>query len=150
MSYRLRLKETAVSAAVPLVSSAAPLTRGSAPAAKALIGLARRALIDAECASHPVDRYSRAHLAALKAAAAVLAVRARPRRRPRPTSAWVLLSTVAPEFAEWSAFFTATSATRAVAEAGVRRLVTSRDADDLVRQVGVFLRVVERAVSGTS
>ncbi|MGH3929309.1 MAG: SAV_6107 family HEPN domain-containing protein [Pseudonocardiaceae bacterium] len=142
-----------MSAAVPLVPPAVPLARRDGPAipaAHALIEQARQGLLDAECATHPVDRYAQAHGAALRAAAAVLAARARPRRRARPTSAWVLLAAVAPEFAEWSAFFTATSATRAAAEAGVRRLVTTRDADDLVRQADEFLSLVERAVSGTS
>ncbi|MGH3993714.1 MAG: SAV_6107 family HEPN domain-containing protein, partial [Pseudonocardiaceae bacterium] len=52
--------------------------------------------------------------------------------------------------AEWSAFFAATSATRTAAEAGVSRLVSTRDADDLVRQAGEFLSLVERAVCGPS
>jgi HEPN superfamily protein len=60
---------------------------------------------------------------------------------------WVLLATVAPELAEWSAFFAATAATRSAVEAGVRRLVTSRDADDLVRQAGEFLTLAEHAAS---
>ena len=142
-----------MSAAAPLIRPAVPHARRSGPAvptAHALIEQARQTLLDAECATHPVDRYAQAHVAALRAAAAVLAARTRPRRRARPTSAWVLLSAVAPEFAEWSAFFTATSATRSAAEAGVRRPVTTRDADDLVRQPGEFLSLVERAVSGTS
>ena len=119
-------------------------------AAHTLLEQARQGLLDAEYASRPVDRYARAHLSALRAAAAVLAARARPRARSRPTSAWELLTVVAPDLAEWSAFFAATSATRAAAEAGVARLVTIRDADDLVRQAGEFLTLAERAVAGTS
>ncbi|MGH3888342.1 MAG: SAV_6107 family HEPN domain-containing protein [Pseudonocardiaceae bacterium] len=119
-------------------------------AVRTLFDQARLALLDAEYAAHPVDRYTQAQLAALRAAAAVLAARARPRRRSRPTSAWVLLATVAPELAEWSAYFAATSATRSVAEAGVRRLVTTRDADDLVRQAGEFLTIAQHAASRTS
>jgi hypothetical protein len=111
---------------------------------------ARQALLDAEYAAHPVDRYAQAQLAALRAASAVLAARARPRRRSRPASAWALLSTAAPELAEWSAYFAATSATRSAAEAGVRRLVTTRDADDLVRHAGEFLAVAQHTAAGTS
>ncbi|HKR51059.1 MAG TPA: SAV_6107 family HEPN domain-containing protein [Pseudonocardiaceae bacterium] len=110
-----------------------------------LFDRARQALLDAEYVADPVDRYAEAHRAALRAAAAVLAAFARPRSRSRPTSVWVLLATVAPELAEWSAFFAATAATRSAAEAGVRRLVTSRDADDLVRQAGEFLTLAEHA-----
>jgi hypothetical protein len=118
------------------------------PSVRILLAQARQTLVDAECAARPVDRYARAHLAALRGAAAVLAARARPRRRAQPTSAWVLLTTVAPELAEWSTFFAATSATRAAAEAGVHRLVTHRDADDLVRQVGEFLSLAAHAAVG--
>jgi SAV_6107-like HEPN len=144
------------------VPIAAPLTPPVVPHARCggrthhpstvrtLFEQARRALLDAEYAARPVDRYAQAHLAALRAAAAVLAARARPRRRSRPTSAWVLLATVAPELAEWSAYFAATSATRSAAEAGVRRLVTVRDADDLVRQAGEFLALAQNVASGTS
>ena len=53
-------------------------------------------------------RYASAHVAALRATAALLAARARPtpvtaRRRPVQRNAWVLLAQVAPEFAEWAA-----------------------------------------------
>jgi len=84
------------------------------------------------------------------ASAGVLAVRARPGRRARPASAWVLLAKVAPELAEWSAYFAAASATRAAAEAGVRRLVTTRDADDLIRQAGEFLTLARQATARTT
>lgn len=120
-----------------------------APSVRILFEQARQGLLDAEYAAHPVDRYAQAHLAALRAAAAVLAARARPRNRTHPTSAWTLLATVAPELAEWSAFFAASSATRAAAEAGVHRLVTARDADDLVRQAGDFLALARRAAART-
>ncbi|MGH4011804.1 MAG: SAV_6107 family HEPN domain-containing protein [Pseudonocardiaceae bacterium] len=116
-------------------------------AVRTLLDQARRGLLDAEYAAHPVDRYTLAHLAALRGAAAVLAARAQPRRRSRPTSAWVLLATVAPELAEWSAYFAATSATRSAAQAGIRHLVTTRDADDLVRQAGAFLILAQHAAS---
>lgn len=137
------------------MSAAAPATRAHVPArprhgsAGALLEQARQGLVDAECAPDPAGRYVGAHLAALRAAAAVLAARARPRARSRPTSAWTLLSGVAPELAEWAAFFAAGSATRIAAQAGVTRLVTARDADDLVRQVAQFLVLAERAINGT-
>jgi SAV_6107-like HEPN len=117
------------------------------PSVRSLFEQARQGLLDAEYAAHPVERYAQAHLAALRAAAAVLAARARPRNRAQPTSAWALLVTVAPELAEWSAFFAASSATRAAAEAGVHRLVTARDADDLVRQASEFLDLARHAAA---
>jgi L-fucose isomerase-like protein len=66
-----------------------------------------------------------------------------PSRRTRPTSAWVLLAAVAPELAEWAAFFAAGAAKRAAAEAGLPSAVTPREADDLVRDVEAFLAMVE-------
>ena len=128
--------------------SAPTLHRSRAPAAVALLDQARRGLLEAEYALRPPDRYVAAHLAALRAAAAVLAVRTRARRRSRPTSAWVLLADVAPELAEWAAFFAAGSGIRVAAQAGVTRLVSPREADDLVRQAGQFLELAGRAVSG--
>ena len=115
--------------------------------AGALLGLARRGLLEACDAPSAAERYAAAHLAALRAAAAVLACRARPAtsaaRRRRPTSAWVLLAVVAPEMREWAAFFAAGARKRAMAEAGLPSAVTLREADDLVRDVEAFLSVVE-------
>ena len=117
------------------------------PSALGLIDQARRGLQEAAELSVPAERYATAHLAALRAAAAVLAARTRPvdtrLRRRRPTSAWVLLTEVAPELGEWAAFFAAGAAKRAAAEAGVTRAVTAREADDLLRDAGTFLALAE-------
>ncbi len=129
-----------------------PVRAVSAPppaSALALLAQARRGLAAAEAAEQPAERYAGAHLAALRAAAAVVAVRARPdRRRSRPLSVWALLASVAPELREWASFFAAGSRTRAAVEAGVTRLVSTRDADDLVRQAGEFIGLTERVVQG--
>jgi SAV_6107-like HEPN len=115
----------------------------------ALIGQARRGLAAAASTQDAPERYAGAHLAALRAAAAVLAVRSRPdRQRSRPLSVWALLASVAPELREWAAFFAAGSQTRAAVQAGVTRLVSSRDADDLVRQSQEFIDLTERVVRG--
>jgi hypothetical protein len=113
-----------------------------------LVEQARRGLREAAQTSAAADRYAAAHLAALRAAAAVLAARAvqatDPRvRRRRPTSAWVLLASVAPELGEWAAFFAAGASKRAAAEAGIMHAVSPREADDLVRDVETFLALVE-------
>jgi hypothetical protein len=62
----------------------------------------------------------------------------------------VLLAEVAPELAEWASFFAAGAGKRAAAEAGSRRAVTAREADDLVRDADRFLAVVETALGLTS
>ena len=130
----------------PLRTARAPLSaRPSLPAAELLIQ-ARKALGEAANHSGPADRYAMAHLAALRAAAAVLASRAQPAGSPlrrRPTSAWVLLTSIVPELGEWAAFFAAGARKRAAAEAGSPQAVTSREADDLIRDVWTFVAVVE-------
>jgi hypothetical protein len=113
-----------------------------------LAGSARELLAasSAETADDPGLRYARA---ALRAAAAVLAARARPRRRRRGgsvRSAWVLLAEVAPELGEWATFFAAGAGKRAAAEAGLHGVVSEREADDLVRDVETFLAVVARVL----
>lgn len=109
-----------------------------------LLVLARQGLAEAEHITADGLRYATAHLAALRAAAAMLAARARPepRRRSRITSVWTLLTAVAPELAEWAEFFAAGAAKRVAAEAGIPRAVTAREADDLVRAAGEFVEVV--------
>lgn len=113
-----------------------------------LLRLARQGLADAAVTSQDGLRYATAHLAALRAAAAVLAVRAQPtpRRRNQLTSVWALLTRVAPDLSEWAAFFAAGAAKRAVAEAGLPRVVSSREADDLLRAAEQFTAVVEVAL----
>ncbi len=120
------------------------------PISRAALGLLRQAgdgLAEAHRETDPLLRYPAAYLAALRAAAAVVAVRARPRpRRGAPRDVWHLLAEVAPELGEWAAFFAACSDTRAAAEAGIARLVGRRDADDLLRQAEQFVGVVRGVV----
>jgi hypothetical protein len=96
-------------------------------------------------------RYALAHVAALRATAALLAARAQPMpvQKRRQKNAWVLLAEVAPELKEWATFFAAGAAKRAAAEAGSRRAVTEREADDLVRDADRFLAVVETSLGLT-
>lgn len=118
--------------------------RRTAPTALRLLGASRAALREADRAETPGERYATAHLAALRASAAVLAARARPNdSRRRPTSAWVLLSAVAPELNEWATYFAAGADKRAAALAGMRSAVTAREADDLLRDAQIFLALVE-------
>jgi hypothetical protein len=122
-----------------------PLPPALPAAAGQLLEQARRGLAEAAGYADPRQRYAAAHLGALRAAAAVLAARTRPEAagRRRPRSAWVLLAQVTPELGEWATFFAAGAAKRAAAEAGLSSAVTEREADDLVRDVGAFLAVVE-------
>ncbi|MEV6692867.1 SAV_6107 family HEPN domain-containing protein [Micromonospora sp. NPDC051196] len=113
-----------------------------------LLAVARQGLAEAARTTPDGLRYAAAHLAALRAAAAVLAARARPAptRRSRITSVWVLLAGVAPELNEWANYFALAAGKRAAAEAGIPRVVTAREADDLLRAAEDFVAVVESAL----
>jgi SAV_6107-like HEPN len=124
--------------------------RPPAPTSRAALSLLRQAaegLAEAYGVQDPLQRYPAAYLAALRAAAAVLAIRARPRpRRGATRNVWQLLAEVAPELGEWAAFFASCSGTRAAAEAGIARLVGQREADDLLRQAEQFVGIVRSSV----
>ncbi|SFK61055.1 SAV_6107 family HEPN domain-containing protein [Geodermatophilus ruber] len=136
--------------AVRVMADQLPLPPPLPAAAAGLLDQAYRALSEAGASTDPRQRYATAHLGALRAAAAVLAARTRPESgRRRPRSAWVLLGQVAPELGEWATFFAAGAAKRAAAEAGLSHAVTVREADDLVRDVGAFLTVVESALASS-
>jgi HEPN superfamily protein len=116
-----------------------------APSIMTLLESARHGLAAAAAEPAPATRYVAAHLAALRAAAAVVSARAQPGggRRRGPRSVWELLPRVAPALAEWAAYFAAGAAKRAAAEAGLPRAVSVREADDLLRDSEVFLGLVE-------
>lgn len=116
-----------------------------------LIGQSHACLAEAAAASTAAQRYVAAHLAALRAGAAVLAARARsdaagagsrPGRSRGPRSVWAVLSALAPELGEWAGYFAAGAGKRAAAQAGLPRAVTAREADDLLRDAEAFLAMV--------
>lgn len=112
--------------------------------ALALLAQARAVLAESADTMDPGQRFSLAHLAALRGAAAVIAERGRPasaRRRLIPV--WVLIDSVAPELSEWAAFFAAGAPLRAAVEAGALNAVGARAADDQVRAATDFLDLVE-------
>jgi hypothetical protein len=115
-------------------------------AARMLLERSRAGLMQSCAARTSGDRYVTAHLAALRAAAAVLAVRSRPGGRGGPRSVWEVLPRIAPEMGEWAAFFASTASRRAAIEAGRTAVVTARDADDLLRDAEAFHHLVESAL----
>lgn len=113
-----------------------------------LLAAARIDLDDAAERVRPGERYAEAHMAALRVAVAVLAVRAGDatgRRRPgRPSSTWELLKGVAPELEEWASHFARTARKRVLAQAGIPDIVTQEEADAIVADARRFLDVVIR------
>jgi hypothetical protein len=122
-------------------------------ATHAYLARAAASLQEAMTTSEIPMRYACAHVAALRATAALLAARATPtlssRRGRQQKNAWVLLAEIAPELSEWAAFFAAGATKRAAAESGSRRAVTQREADDLVRDADRFLGQVEESLGMT-
>lgn len=133
-----------------------PAARALGERALELLARASVLLGESAVAREPGDRFVTAHLAALRAAAAVLAVRGHPPRRrgvARSLSAWVLLPQVAPELEEWALLFAEAAPRRAAVETGRSGAVTAaqaerhrRDAEAFTREVGALLgaRVQER------
>jgi hypothetical protein len=123
-----------------------------------LLADATRDLLLAELATRPADRYAAAHLAALRAAAAVLAARsgspetwqpvcgARPGRR-RPLSAWDQLRAAAPELTDWADYFAAGAEKRSAAAAGLSGAVSADEAELHYRDAGAFLGLVRALVN---
>lgn len=130
-------------------AGALPMPNRVPGAALSLLRTARQGLAEAEAETDAGTRYIGAHLAALRAAAAIVSARGEPgtgTRRRRPRSVWELLPQVEPALAEWAAFFAASAAKRAAAEAGLPRAASAREADDLLRDASTFLMVAERAL----
>ena len=115
-------------------------------AARMLLERSRGGLLQACAARTAGERYVTAHLAALRSAAAMLAVRSRPGGRTGPRSVWDVLPRIAPEMSEWAAFFASTASRRAAIEAGRTGVVTAREADDLLRDAEAFHHLVESAL----
>lgn len=123
-----------------------------APAVLALLQSARQGLAEAADEGSAGSRYVAAHLAALRAAAAIVAARPDAGTGPRrkgPKSVWELLPRVEPALSEWAAFFAAGARKRAAAEAGLARAVSAAEAEDLLRDAETFLSLAEDALGVT-
>lgn len=110
-----------------------------------LLDRSRASLLSACHADTVAGRYVEAHLAALRAAAALLAARSKPSRRSQLRSVWEVLPQVAPELTEWAVFFTASAKRRAALERGSAG-PGAREADDLLRQSETFFELVQVAL----
>ena len=98
-----------------------------------LLSRADHELAAAYAASEPAERFVHAHLAALRAAAAVVALRGRPAGRRTGRSVWALVEVVEPDLGAWSVYFAGGARTRAAIDAGRFDVVDAARADELVR-----------------
>lgn len=104
---------------------------------------ARATLVAAEITDQPAERYLLAHQAVGQVAAIVLRLRGTALRPPR-RNVWELVAQVIPELAEWAGYFHALQGKRSVVQAGVTKVVTAREADDLVRDGYAFATLIEQ------
>jgi hypothetical protein len=115
-------------------------------ASRDLLRTAVIGLDDAYQAQTPEQRFIAAHLSALRAGAALLAVKAKPSRSSRIRSVWLMVPGIAPELGEWCAYFDAIGKRRVFIEIG-REQVTQRQADDLMRDAEAFLDQISRILN---
>lgn len=123
-------------------SVATPLVAHSA--VTALLDLAHTDIARAHRIASPSQRFPLAWRGAMRAAAAVLAVRARPSGMCA-RDVWSVLECAAPEWREWAYYFSAVTRSRIRRSAGVAA-VSPREADDLLRNAEDFLGRVETSL----
>lgn len=111
--------------------------------ALALLARSDAELLAAQFAPEASERFVHAHLAAIRAAAAVLAVRGRPGRRSATRTVWEMLSGVSPELETWAAYFAAGAGLRSRIEAGRRELVDGGRAETALAAAEDFRDAVE-------
>lgn len=97
--------------------------------ARVLFARADAELVAAQFSPEPWERFSHAHLAALRAGAGVLASRGAPSGRRAPRTVWELLDAAAPELGRWSTYFAAGASLRSAIDAGRFSAVTEERAE---------------------
>ena len=95
------------------------------PQTAELLARADAELLAAQFSGEPWEMFSHAHLAALRAGAALVAARGRPSGRGAPRTVWGMLDAVAPELHRFSALFAQGAGLRAAVDAGRFEVVTT-------------------------
>jgi len=99
------------------------------PQSAELLGRADAELLAAQFSGEPWEMFSHAHLAALRAGAALVAARGRPSGRGAPRTVWGMLDAVAPDLHTLSALFAQSATLRSAVDAGRFDLVTQARAE---------------------
>jgi SAV_6107-like HEPN len=124
-----------------------------APTAVTLLDSARQKLAAGERDTSAGRRYVAAHLAALRAAAAVVAAKSEPEvfgRRKRPRNVWELLPRVEPALSGWAAYFAAVTGASKPRGLGRAKAVSRRQADTLLGDAKAFVSVAEGTLRVTA
>lgn len=112
-------------------------------AVRDLIARSQAELSAATATREPGQAFVHAHLAALRAGAALVQARGRPGPRSGTRTVWDMVTRVAPTLADYAAYFAANAATRSAIEAGRGDV----DADAVERALGVAEQFHEAVVT---
>ena len=104
----------------------------------------------AQFSSEPWEQFTHAHLAAMRAGAAVLAERRPQSGRRAPRTVWDLLDSVAPELGRWASYFAGGASLRAAVDAGRFDVVTAARAEEVLCHAEDFLDVVRADLEGSA
>ncbi|HEY5515727.1 MAG TPA: SAV_6107 family HEPN domain-containing protein [Pengzhenrongella sp.] len=125
----------------------------AAPLPATAVDLMTRAdaeLLAAQFSSEAGERFVHAHLAGLRAAAAVLAARGRPSGRRARLTVWEMLTAVAPEVETWAVYFAGGAALRQAVEAGRVDAVDVARAEEVLCAAEDFLDEVRALLDPAS
>jgi hypothetical protein len=120
-----------------------------AATSRALIEAATEGIDNAAEMQPPSLAYAAAHLAATRAAAAVVAARCEPLPRGvamAVPSAWAIVARVAPELVEWTQYFSGRTVRAAAASANLPHVVTRSETDAAVQAARTFVAQVRTAL----
>ncbi len=99
----------------------------------------------------PQEVFLHAHMAALRAAAALLELQVLPGgRRRRVRSAWEQLAEVGPQWQEWADYFAQGAAVRAAIESGRSVRLSAAEADEVLAAATDFLDQVRTMVAASA
>jgi hypothetical protein len=107
-------------------------------------------LLAAQFSGEAWERFTHAHLAAVRAAAAVVAARGRPSGRGAPRTVWEMLVAVAPEMSRWAALFADGARLRAALDAGRFEAVSAARSEQALCDAEDFVDVARLAVQETT
>src|SRR3954452_9101943 len=136
-----------------LARRGAPDSFRAAPLPARVLDLLARAdaeLLAAQFSPEPWEQLSHAHLAALRAGAAVVASRGTPSGRGAPRTVWGMLGVVAPELSSWSTYFADAASLRSAVDAGRFELVGPQRGEEAVCAAEDFVDAARELVRGAA
>lgn len=107
-----------------------------------LLGRSDAEVVAARLSQDPAERFVHAHLAALRAAAALVERSGQPRRRGGPRTVWGMVHAMLPHLGEWTGWFADAAPRRAAVESGRWATVASEEADTHLALAEQFQDVV--------